>query len=212
MKKILLLLFPLLFFSCASFHVPVPGETVTKKNNIFAEYMNIADAYNDLGKYDKAIIYYKMAKSNKTLRWSANYKLAHAYAMNKNWDEALKLYLELYKRDPENTSIQMSVAYIYAMNGKLSSAENIYASLVEKNPENVDVLVNYINVLFAMEKYDDVEKNLAALKEKFKDNTNISSFEKKLEEINSADDETDNESDAAVETEQSPESENPEKK
>lgn len=212
MKKILFLLFPLLFFSCASFHVPVPGETVTKKNNIFAEYMNIADAYNDLGKYDKAIIYYRMAKSNKALRWSANYKLAHAYAMNKNWDEALKLYLELYKRDPENTSIQMSVAYIYAMNGKLSSAENIYVSLVEKNPENADVLVNYINVLFAMEKYDDVEKNLAVLKEKFKDNANISSFEKKLEEVNSADDVIEDEAEPAAESEQKSATENSGKK
>ncbi len=186
MKKLLFFLFPFIFSSCASFRVPVPGETVAKKNNIFAEYMNIADAYNDLGKYDKAITYYNLAKANKTLRWSANYKLAHTYAMNKNWEEAQKLYLELYKRDPENSSIQMSVAYIYAMNGKLSSAENIYVSLVEKNPENADILVNYINVLFAMEKYSEVEKNLAVLKEKFKDNTNISLFEKKLEEINSS--------------------------
>lgn len=195
MKKLLLCLFPLIFSSCASFRVPVPGETVAKKNNIFAEYMNIADAYNDLGKYDKAITYYNLAKANKTLRWSANYKLAHTYAMNKNWEEAQKLYLELYKRDPENSSIQMSVAYIYAMNGKLSSAENIYVSLVEKNPENADILVNYINVLFAMEKYSEVEKNLAVLKEKFKDNTNISLFEKKLEEIKlSADSENEPES------------------
>ena len=186
MKKLLFFLFPLIFSSCASFRVPVPGETVAKKNNIFAEYMNIADAYNDLGKYDKAITYYNLAKANKTLRWSANYKLAHTYAMNKNWEEAQKLYLELYKRDPENSSIQMSVAYIYAMNGKLSSAENIYVSLVEKNPENADILVNYINVLFAMEKYSEVEKNLAVLKEKFKDNSNISLFEKKLEEIKSS--------------------------
>ena len=211
MKKLLFFLSPLIFFSCASFRVPVPGETVAKKNNIYAEYMNIADAYNDLGKYDKAITYYNLAKANKTLRWSANYKLAHTYAMNKNWEQAQKLYLELYKRDPENSSIQMSIAYIYAMNGKLSSAENIYAALVEKNPENADILVNYINVLFAMEKYDEVEKNLAVLKEKFKDNTNISPFEKKLEEINSADTETEPQT-ADDEENQNETSENPEEK
>lgn len=191
MKKLLFLLCPLFFFSCASFRVPVPGETVAKRSNIFAEYMNIADAYNDLGKYDKAVTYYKLAKKSRGLRWTANYKLAHAYAMNKDWNEAQKLYLVLYKRDKQNVSIQMSLAYIYAMNGKLSSAENIYSMLVEKNPENADVLVNYINVLFAMEKYTDAEQNLAVLKEKFKDNTNISAFEKKLEEVTSGgDDET----------------------
>ena len=97
------------------------------------------------------------------------------------------------------------------MNGKLSSAENIYAALVEKNPENADILVNYINVLFAMEKYDEVEKNLAVLKEKFKDNTNISPFEKKLEEINSADTETEPQT-ADDEENQNETSENPEEK
>ena len=96
MKKNLIFLLPVIFVSCASFRVPVPGETAVRKNNIFVEYMNIADSYNDLGKYDKAITYYKMAKSNRKLKWTANYKLARAYAMNKNWEEAQKLYLELY--------------------------------------------------------------------------------------------------------------------
>lgn len=205
MKKNLISLLPVIFVSCASFRVPVPGETAVRKNNIFVEYMNIADSYNDLGKYDKAITYYKMAKSNRKLKWTANYKLARAYAMNKNWEEAQKLYLELYRRDPENISIQMSIAYIYAMNGKLPSAETIYSSLVKNNPENADVLVNYINVLFAMERYEEAEANLSVLKEKFQDNTNISSFEKKLEEIKSGDtEETQNgENEAAEKAEDS---------
>ncbi len=205
MKKDLIFLLPVIFVSCASFRVPVPGETAVRKNNIFVEYMNIADSYNDLGKYDKAITYYKMAKSNRKLKWTANYKLARAYAMNKNWEEAQKLYLELYRRDPENISIQMSIAYIYAMNGKLPSAETIYSSLVKNNPENADVLVNYINVLFAMERYEEAEANLSVLKEKFQDNTNISSFEKKLEEIKSGDTEEtqDGENEAAEKAEDS---------
>ena len=205
MKKNLIFLLPVIFVSCASLRVPVPGETAVRKNNIFVEYMNIADSYNDLGKYDKAITYYKMAKSNRKLKWTANYKLARAYAMNKNWEEAQKLYLELYRRDPENISIQMSIAYIYAMNGKLPSAETIYSSLVKNNPENADVLVNYINVLFAMERYEEAEANLSVLKEKFQDNTNISSFEKKLEEIKSGDTEEtqDGENEAAEKAEDS---------
>lgn len=205
MKKNLIFLLPVIFVSCSSFRVPVPGETAVRKNNIFVEYMNIADSYNDLGKYDKAITYYKMAKSNRKLKWTANYKLARAYAMNKNWEEAQKLYLELYRRDPENISIQMSIAYIYAMNGKLPSAETIYSSLVKNNPENADVLVNYINVLFAMERYEEAEANLSVLKEKFQDNPNISSFEKKLEEIKSGDTEEtqDGENEAAEKTEDS---------
>lgn len=183
MKKIFLFLSSLAFFSCSSLRFSVLGESASKKSNIFAEYMNIADAYSDLGKYDKAINYYTLAMSNKNLRWTSKYKLAYSYAMNKNWEQAEKIYYELYRRDRENLSIKMSLAYVYAMNGKISSANVIYSSLYEKNPENADILVNYINILIAMENYTEAQDKLNILKEKFSDNSNISTFEKKLEEL-----------------------------
>lgn len=186
MKRILFFIFAstLLFFSCASVHVPIPGETEVKKNNIYVEYMNIADAYNELGKYDKSIVYYNYAMKNKSLRWSAYYKLGRSYAMNKDWLSAQKVYEHLLKRDSENTSLKMSLAYIYAMSGNLDDSEELYRTLYSENPDNSDILVNYINVLFAQNKYDQVRLKLAELKEKFKDNASISSFENKLEEIN----------------------------
>lgn len=174
----------MLFFSCTSVHVPIPGETEVKKNNIYVEYMNIADAYNDLEKYDKAILYYNYAMKNKSLRWSAYYKLGRAYAMNKDWSNAQNVYEHLLKRDSENTSLKMSLAYIYAMSGNLDDSGELYRTLYSENPDNSDILVNYINVLFAQENYGQVRAKLAELKEKFKDNASISSFEKKLEEIN----------------------------
>ena len=51
----------LLFSSCATNHLPVPGESAAVKKTVSIEYMAIADAYNDLAKYDKAAQYYLLA-------------------------------------------------------------------------------------------------------------------------------------------------------
>lgn len=174
----------LLFSSCATNHLSVPGESAAVKKTVSIEYMAIADAYNDLAKYDKAAQYYLLAMKNKKLYWSAYYKLGRCYAMSKNWTEARKIYSTLLKRDPDNVSIKMSLAYIYAMEGKLKSAESIYELLWKENPDSVEVLTNYIDVLIASEKYDEAEKNLSIMKEKFSDDKNISLFEKKLQELN----------------------------
>jgi len=72
------------FSSChTAIHVPVPGESQVKINNIYTEYYNIADSYMELEKYDKAIEFYSIALKNKTLFWSAYYKMGRAYALAK---------------------------------------------------------------------------------------------------------------------------------
>nr|MDE5899348.1 tetratricopeptide repeat protein [Treponemataceae bacterium] len=164
-------------------HIPVPGERSTIQKSIYTEYLAIADAYNDLEKYDKAIEYYKYASKNRSLYWNARYKMARAYALSKDWTSARKIYMELLKRDPENLNIKLSLAYITAMEGNVDSAAEIYRLLRQDNPEQADILVNYINVVIAQEKYDDAAALVKELKEQFSDNTNIASFEKKLEEV-----------------------------
>ena len=72
--------------------MPVPGESQVKINNIYTEYYNIADSYMELEKYDKAIEFYSIALKNKTLFWSAYYKMGRAYALAKNFNKFPKNY------------------------------------------------------------------------------------------------------------------------
>lgn len=175
------------FFSCASSaHLPVPGEREAKRSSIYSEYMAIADAYNDLEKYDKAAEYYSLARKSRKLYWTASYKLGRCYALNKKYADALEIYEALLSRDKENLGLKMSVAYLQAMSGEVSKAEKTYSELWEENPGSADVLVNFISVLFAAENYTEAEAKTALLKEKFPDNKNISGFEKKLEEHKSS--------------------------
>lgn len=172
-----------LFFSCnTTAHIPVPGEKTVQKNNISNEYYTIADAYFDLGKYDKACTYYKLAMKNKALYWSSYYKLGKSYVNLKNWAEAEKVFVDLLKRDSENVSLKMSLAYISAMNNDLVKSEELYSQMWETNPDNADILSNYINVLIAAGKKEKAKELSVELKEKFKDNKYISEFEKYFSE------------------------------
>lgn len=175
----------IIFSSCTttSSDILVPGEGKAKNNKIYEEYLNIADTYYSLEKYDDAISYYKKAMNNKNLYWGAYYKLAKCYVVINNWTEALPMYNTLLNRDPDNNSIKASVAYIYCMQGNLEKAEEIYSYLIETQTENQQYLENYIAVLISdKNNYSNnkelIEKYFLQLKENYPDSKNIQLLQK----------------------------------
>ena len=123
--------------SCSSnkIAVPIPGQSEAVQKNIYIEYMNIADIYFGLEKYDKAESYYKAAMGNKDIYWTAIYKLAKCYAYESKWADAQTIYETLLKRDEDNNTLKASVAYIYAMTGNTDKACSMYEELIKNNPE-----------------------------------------------------------------------------
>ena len=176
MKKLLFIAASLLFFSCVSKPIPIPGDKAKTINNIYAEYMNIADIYYSLEKYDKALQYYKLSMQNSKLYWAAYYKAAKTYAVQSNWEDALPMYRTLLRRDKENDSLKASLAYIYAMTGELKKAERAYKELIYLQPDNHEYLENLIAVYFAKKQYEDGKRYLDVLIEKFPDSENIAKF------------------------------------
>lgn len=169
------------FFSCSTdSHFAVPGENQVVRENVSTEYLAIADAYSDLGKYDKAAEYYLLAMRDKRLYWNAYYKLGRTYALAKNWSNAENVYARLLRRDPKNVNLRLSLAYIKAMSGNLDDAILIYKSLLEEQADDETVLVNYITVLLSQGRAELAEEQLAVLKEKFPDNKSISDLSKKI--------------------------------
>ena len=147
-KNFLLFSFIILIFSaCKSSTVLIPGYVSEQKKSIYVEYFNIAEAYCDLEKYDKAVDYYKKAMLSKNLKWSSYYKLGRCYALSKKWPEAKTVYEKLLERDPSNINIKLSLAYISAMSGNIEEAENYYQKLYADFPDNADIISNYINIL-----------------------------------------------------------------
>lgn len=195
-----------LFFSCSgTAHLPVPGEKNAVESNISVEYYSIASSYEELKNYKKAIDYYNLAKKNKKMRASSEYKIARCYALLKDWDNAQAGFEKILKKDPSNTNIKISLAYIMAMRGDLEASSQLYSTLVSENLTDVSILKNYISVLCARGMFDEANVQLAVLKEKFPDDADISGIEKKLQELSAqkSEEKTDENSQTSVTTDSS---------
>lgn len=195
-----------LFFSCSgTAHLPVPGEKKAVESNISVEYYSIASSYEELKNYKKAIDYYNLAKKNKKLRASSEYKIARCYALLKDWDNAQAGFEKILKKDPSNTNIKISLAYIMAMRGDLEASSQLYSTLVSENSTDVSILKNYISVLCARGMFDEANVQLVVLKEKFPDDADISGIEKKLQELSApkSEEKTDENSQTSVTTDSS---------
>lgn len=193
-------IFSILFFniflilSCVSKPIPIPGESKILIENIYFEYLNIADKYFELEDYNNAAKYYKLAMENKNFYWQSYYKLAKTYALLSDWKNALPMFEKLLERDKDNHSIKASLAYIYSMQGDTKKAIEIYKKLLEEDSLNEKYLENYLAVLLSskdsfVENQEEIEKIYEQIETNFPNNTNLKIFDntktKYLEEIKS---------------------------
>ena len=183
-----------LILSCVSKPIPIPGESKILIENIYFEYLNIADKYFELEDYNNAAKYYKLAMENKNLYWQSYYKLAKTYALLSDWKNALPMFEKLLERDKDNHSIKASLAYIYSMQGDTKKAIEIYKKLLEEDSLNEKYLENYLAVLLSskdsfLENQEEIEKIYEQIETNFPNNTNLKIFDntktKYLEEIKS---------------------------
>lgn len=175
-----------LFISCASNNIalPVPGKSEIVTNNIYIEYMNIADIYFSLEKYDKAAQFYEYAMMNKDNYWSAYYKLGQCYVYQNKYDSALRIYYKLLDRDQNNNSLKSSIAYMEAQTGNTKKALELYDNLIINNPNEAIYLENKIAVLLALENNAEAEELFNQLQEEFPENATNEKFSKYFEELN----------------------------
>lgn len=182
--------FALVFFlgitGCSSngtFAIPGEGEVIQK--NLLTEYLNIARAYDDLKKYDKAVEYYEKALSvDKKGEFSNSilYSIGRCHAVSGKWSEALDVYESLLEKDSGNTNLKISIAYVYAMSGDLDKACSSYSEISKENPTDISLLKNYISVLLAADKTEEAKAQLSLLVERFPGDSSIKELEKKINE------------------------------
>lgn len=173
--------------SCKSTVALVPGQKKIISKNIYTEYMNIADAYYSMEKFDKAIVYYKNCLNDKAFYNSANYKLGLCYVKTSKWNDAEDIFKSLLKKDPENGTLQSSLAYIYCMKNETEKAIDLYSKLVQAYPENSSYLENYIAVLIQTEKYGEATVQMNILKDKFPDSTKLTKIQEEIKKQTESD-------------------------
>ncbi len=174
----------LLIVSCASNSVSlIPGASAANAKGIIHEYINIGDTYFSLGKYDKAVEYYKLALSDKENYWAVNYKLAKTYIAQSKWVDAKPIFEEILKRDSENASIKASLAFIYIKLGEYDQALLIYDELNNSDKSQSKYLQNTISILLLKEDLEGANTKFELLKELYPDCENIEKFETAIQEL-----------------------------
>ena len=146
----------LLFYSCSStdnvFADLFSGSAQVSSETLASEYYDIANAYYELKKYDKAIEYYEktqdlLPEENLTI----TYNLARIYAIQNKWENAERYYSQIFDRDQNNTTIGMAYAYVLAKQGKVMEASALYRGFYERNPADKKLLANFILALLELD-------------------------------------------------------------
>lgn len=144
----------LVFCSCSTtgFADLFSGSSQASNETLAAEYYDIANAYYELKKYDKAIEYFEktqdlLPEENLTI----TYNLARIYAIRNKWGDAEEYYSRIFNHDQNNSTIGMAYAYVLAKQGKSMEASALYRGFYERNPADKKLLANYILVLLELD-------------------------------------------------------------
>jgi tetratricopeptide (TPR) repeat protein len=137
------------------------------------EYFSIGMAYYDMGKYDEAEKWLIRAKAKDKTKNASEYNLGRIAFEAKRYDEAIKYFEAILKRDPNNVLALKAVAYTHIKNGDIVKAGEFYKRLLAVVPESYDDGYNYALVLYAMEKYEEAEQVLKNYEFALLDNSEV---------------------------------------
>ncbi|MCL2139578.1 MAG: tetratricopeptide repeat protein [Treponema sp.] len=137
------------------------------------EYFAIGMAYYDMGKFSEAEKWLIRAKAKDKTMSASEYNLGRIAFETGRYEEAIKYFEAILKRDPENVMALKAAAYTRIRNGDLEKASALYDRLLAIVPESADDGYNHALVLFAMKRYADAEQTLKKYEFALLDNNDV---------------------------------------
>jgi tetratricopeptide (TPR) repeat protein len=137
------------------------------------EYFSIGMAYYEIGKYEEAEKWLNRAKAKDKTKNASEYNLGRIAFEAKRYDEAIKYFESILKRDPTNVLALKAAAYTHIKNDNIAKAADLYKRLLALVPESYDDGYNYALVLFAMKRYDEAEQVLKTYEYALLDNNDV---------------------------------------
>ena len=179
------ILFFLLFF--------ITAAGLFAKGNIDSEtakaYFEIAQAYTEVSKYDKAAEFYLKAAKDPAHKNAAEYNLARVYGLQGDWGKAKNILERQYKDAPGNVLIAKAYAYSLAATGDEARACEMYKKLYDEDSENPEAALNYVRILILSKRYNQALSFIEEMKTRFTESTENKAFAELEEKIKKAQEE-----------------------
>ena len=201
-----ILFFLLFFITAAGLFAKGTVDSETAK-----AYFEIAQAYTEVSKYDKAAEFYLKAAKDPAHKNAAEFNLARVYGLQGSWSKAKPILERQYKEAPGNVLIAKAYSYSLAATGDEARACEMYKKLYDEDSENPEAALNYARILVLSKRYDEALSFIAELKTRFTESTEnkaIAEVEekiKKAQEEPNKDDKVQKKNDTADSTESRPE-------
>ena len=179
------ILFFLLFF--------ITAAGLFAKGNVDSEtakaYFEIAQAYAEVSKYDKAAEFYLKAAKDPAHKNAAEYNLARVYGLQGDWGKAKNILERQYKDAPGNVLIAKAYAYSLAATGDEARACEMYKKLYDEDSENPEAALNYVRILILSKRYNQALSFIEEMKTRFTESTENKAFAELEEKIKKAQEE-----------------------
>ncbi len=117
-------------------------------------YINLGNAYADIGKFQKAICWYKKALIHAPNNWKLYLNLGAAYADMSRLQEAVCWYKKALKINSYSISIYNNLGVLYVRFGKCKEAILSYRKALEINPDYARAYFGLAEAYFYDKQYD----------------------------------------------------------
>ena len=179
-----ILFFLLFFITAAGLFAKGTVDSETAK-----AYFEIAQAYTEVSKYDKAAEFYLKAAKDPAHKNAAEYNLARVYGLQGDWGKAKNILERQYKEAPCNVLIAKAYAYSLAATGDEARACEMYKKLYDEDSENPEAALNYARILILTKQYGEALSFIEELKTRFTESTENKAFAELEEKIKKAQEE-----------------------
>ncbi len=98
-------------------------------------YINLGNAYADIGRFQRAIYWYKKALIHAPNNWKLYLNLGAAYADMGRLQKAIYWYKKALKINPDSISVYNNLGVLYIHLGKCKGAISSYRKALEINPD-----------------------------------------------------------------------------
>ena len=176
-----ILFFLLFFITAAGLFAKGTVDSETAK-----AYFEIAQAYTEVSKYDKAAEFYLKAAKDPAHKNAAEYNLARVYGLQGDWGKAKNILERQYKDAPGNVLIAKAYSYSLAATGDEARACEMYKKLYDEDSENPEAALNYTRILILSKRYDQALSFIEEMKTRFTESTENKAFAELEEKIKKA--------------------------